>query len=465
MRRTTRILLTQQALFTPQLYHYTQHSHRLYIVTNASTGFESLPDHDQHLVKAIEQMVQEDSDCPAKCTGTVAYYTCYETCGPTRWNLFRQAFYKLLLKQWENEVREGVDPKNLRALWKVRSFQVEENTSMVALRRKFNDTPRATDLWVDDSYWVSGSASSTTSKFIPTLQIFLLIDADVVASVIEGPANREIPFLYVVDPCYGLFEDDEDDDDPEYKEYLKISVELFGEFWSNVSAGDIFDIEKLGPSDPVKKELFTSALTPEVWDRFKLEQIVSSVTGKLNNTSHHIQTIVGSHDIPAALLGLEEHIFNMKVLFHNPTIQNFVGKNAWRGLPQEERKEKLGEMMAVYEYMNHNAAILQQTYANISLELAAFESHTQTQGLVDWFRLFVDDMFTSMDQRTRKFVTTKITEMIDDLGEINTWEREMNKKELEAIRAEACSIMSNHWLFSPLGSWKPSRLMSLTQKE
>ncbi|TGO45458.1 hypothetical protein BCON_0390g00010 [Botryotinia convoluta] len=206
-------------------------------------------------------------------------------------------------------------------------------------------------------------------------------------------------------------------------------------------------------------------IAPEVWDQFKLVQIVSSVTGKLNNTNHHIQTIVGSHDIPTALFGLGEHIFNMKVLFHNPTIQNFVGKNAWRELSQEERQEKLGEMMAVYEYMNHNAAILQQTYANVSLELAAFESHTQAQGLVAWFRLFVDDMFMSMDQRTCKFVTTKITEMIDDLGEINTWERVMNKTRLEAVRAEACNVMSSHWLYSPPGSWKPSRLMSLIQKQ
>ncbi|TGO27783.1 hypothetical protein BPAE_0037g00700 [Botrytis paeoniae] len=155
-------------------------------------------------------------------------------------------------------------------------------------------------------------------------------------------------------------------------------------------------------------------IAPGVWDQFMLEQIVSSVTGKLNNTNHHIQTIVGSHDISTALFGLVENIFNMKVLFHNLTIQNFVGKNAWRDLSQEEKVEKLGEIMAVYGYMNHNA---------VSLELAAFESHAQTQGLVDWSRLFVDVMFTSMDQRTSKFVTTKITEMIDDLSDINTWER------------------------------------------
>ncbi|KAF5879724.1 uncharacterized protein Bfra_006931 [Botrytis fragariae] len=383
-----------------------------------------------------------------KYTGTVAYYRCYETCGPARWNIFRQAFDKLLLKQWENEVKEGVDPENLRTLWKVRSFQVEEDTSMVALRRTFNDIPTVSeDIWVEDSCWVSGSASSTDSEFIPTSQFFLLIDANVVASIIEGPANGEILFLCVVDPCYGLVEDDGDDGDPEYKGYLKISVEIFGEFWSNVSGGDIFDSEKLGPSDLVKTELFTSALNkdtskaatfkpqeadrrivvdhifqheilfkfihtaagniktlqssstpllptiaPEVWEQFKLEQIVSSVRGKLNNTSHHIQNIIGSHDIPTALFGLGKHIFYMKVLFHSPTIRNFVGKNAWSDLSQQEKVEKLGEMMAVYKNMNYNAAILQQKYANISLELAAFESHAQTQALVDWFRLFVDGM-------------------------------------------------------------------------
>ncbi|TGO27786.1 hypothetical protein BPAE_0037g00690 [Botrytis paeoniae] len=239
MRCATRILLT------PQLYHGTQHYRRLYDVTNAcftqtsqrlpqvrhlsqsangnsAAGFGPLPDHEQHwyTIHALRHVVL-----------SAGMY-----------------FDKLLLKQWENEAREGVDPENLRTLWKT-----------------FNDMPTVSeDIWVDDSYWVSGSASSTNSEFIPTPQFFLLIDVDIVASVTEGPANSEITFLYVVDPCYGLVEDDGDDGDPEYKGYLKISVEFFGQFWSNVSAGDVFNIEKLGPSDLVKRELFTSALSKEI---------------------------------------------------------------------------------------------------------------------------------------------------------------------------------------------------------
>lgn len=151
----TRILFARQALLTPQLHHNTQHCHRLYNVTNArfsqisqrfpqmrhlsqvandnsATKFEPLSDHDQHLVKAIEQIVQEDTDSPAKRTGTVA---CYETCGPTRWNLFRQAFDKLPIEQWENKVREGTDPESLRVLWELRTFQGGEDTSVVVLKR------------------------------------------------------------------------------------------------------------------------------------------------------------------------------------------------------------------------------------------------------------------------------------------------------------------------------------------
>ncbi|TGO91341.1 hypothetical protein BPOR_0030g00010 [Botrytis porri] len=91
----------------------------------------------------------------------------------------------------------------------------------------------------------------------------------------------------------------------------------------------------------------------------------------------------------------------MKVLFHNPITQNFVGKNIWRVLSQEEGAESFGEMMADFEYKNQNIAILPQTYANVLLQLAAFEAHAQTQGFVDRFGLFVDGMFMSMDQRTK----------------------------------------------------------------
>ncbi|KAF7907707.1 uncharacterized protein EAF01_005293 [Botrytis porri] len=118
----------------------------------------------------------------------------------------------------------------------------------------------------------------------------------------------------------------------------------------------------------------------------------------------------------------------MKVLFHNPITQNFVGKNIWRVLSQEEGAESFGEMMADFEYKNQNIAILPQTYANVLLQLAAFEAHAQTQGFVDRFGLFVDGMFMSMDQRTNYC-----------LGEISMWEREVNKKRLEDVRADACN--------------------------
>ncbi|TEY85814.1 hypothetical protein BOTCAL_0011g00080 [Botryotinia calthae] len=163
----TQILFARQALLTPRLHHSTQHCHRLYHVTNARfskisqrspqmrqtlqeandkpvTKFKQIPDHTQRSVKAHEQMDQECTNSRAKRTRTVE---CYETCGRTRLNLFRQAFDKLPLEQWENKVGEGADPENLGVHWELRTFQGGEDTCVVVLNRRFTDMYG--NLWVD----------------------------------------------------------------------------------------------------------------------------------------------------------------------------------------------------------------------------------------------------------------------------------------------------------------------------
>ncbi|TGO27778.1 hypothetical protein BPAE_0037g00640 [Botrytis paeoniae] len=71
----------------------------------------------------------------------------------------------------------------------------------------------------------------------PTHTFFPLVNEEVIASVLEGPVKGDIPFVYAVDTrLWALNEDYKDEDeiddeeDEDYKGYLKVAVELFGEF-------------------------------------------------------------------------------------------------------------------------------------------------------------------------------------------------------------------------------------------
>ncbi|KAF7955448.1 uncharacterized protein EAE97_000707 [Botrytis byssoidea] len=248
MRRALQAVLSRRALILPQsscnLDHH--HSHRVLNRLLYSTSPQLLPqkpttfsiaypapthdsgpnlEYDGHWVKLIKEVVggQSTSLFPVNCTGSVAYRTCYNACDSTRWNLFRQRFDTLILKKWEAQAKHGVDPDGARFLWKLWWFEAEEGADMLTLNRKFADVPGIGD---------SDPPYNTDPDLNPTHAFFLLVNEEVIASVLEGPAKGEIPFVYVVDTRYWPPKDCEDEyyEDEYYKGYLKVAVELFGEF-------------------------------------------------------------------------------------------------------------------------------------------------------------------------------------------------------------------------------------------
>ncbi|KAF7957465.1 hypothetical protein EAE96_003046 [Botrytis aclada] len=128
---------------------------------------------------------------------------------------------------------------------------------MTSLNIKFADVPGIGD---------NNPPHNMDPDLNPTHAFFLLVNEEVIASVLEGPAKGEIPFVYVVDthswPPYEPDEDeieDEQYEDEDYKGYLKVAVELYGEFWYYVSMGD-FGMEELGPLDVISKDMFSEGL-------------------------------------------------------------------------------------------------------------------------------------------------------------------------------------------------------------
>ncbi|TGO45462.1 hypothetical protein BCON_0390g00050 [Botryotinia convoluta] len=210
MRRALQAVLSRSALTLPQ-------SSRMFIpiilikpttfsIAYPTPAHDSSPnlEYDGHWVKLIKDVVggQSASFSPVNCTGSVAYRTCYNACNSTRWDLFRQKFDTLILKKWEAQAKHGVDPDGTKFLWKV---------------CKFADVPGIGD---------SDSPYNMDPDLNPTHAFFLLVDEEVIASVLEGPGKGEIPFVYVVDTRYWPPKDCEDEyyEDEYYKRYLKVTV-------------------------------------------------------------------------------------------------------------------------------------------------------------------------------------------------------------------------------------------------
>ncbi|KAF7921206.1 uncharacterized protein EAE98_008632 [Botrytis deweyae] len=286
MRRALQAVLSRRALILPQsscnLDHHYSHralnrllystSPRLlpqkpttFNITYPKPAHDSGPntEYDGHWVKLIKEVVegQSSSLCPVNCTGSVAYRTCYSACDSTRWNLFRQEFDRLILKKWEAQAKHGVDPDGARFLWKLWWFDADEGADMTSLNIKFADVPGIGD---------NNPSHHMDPDLNPTHAFFLLVNEEVIASVLEGPAKGEIPFVYVVDthswPPYEPDEDEIEDEiengqckDEDYKGYLKVAVELYGEFWYFVSTGH-FGMEELAPSDEISKDMFTESI-------------------------------------------------------------------------------------------------------------------------------------------------------------------------------------------------------------
>ncbi|TGO31787.1 hypothetical protein BHYA_0409g00010 [Botrytis hyacinthi] len=258
MRRALQAVLSRRALILPQpscnLDHH--HSHRVLNRLLYSTSPQLLPqkpttfsiaypapahdsgpnlEYDGHWVKLINEVVegQSTSLSPVNCTGS--------------------KFDTLILKKWEAQAKHGVDPDGARFLWKLWWFDADEGAGMTSSNIKFADVPGIGD---------SDPPYNMDPDLNPTHAFFLLVDEEVIASVLEGPAKGEIPFVYVVDTRYWSPKDcdDENYEDEYCKGYLKVAVELFGEFWCYVSMGDV-GMEQLTPSDRMSKDMYSECIT------------------------------------------------------------------------------------------------------------------------------------------------------------------------------------------------------------
>ncbi|TGO13952.1 hypothetical protein BTUL_0060g00070 [Botrytis tulipae] len=284
MRRTLQAVLSRRTSIFPQSYcnshsHYCCHllnkrfssiprqslSQKRTVsnitTPNSTNDSDSNPDlkDDGHWAELIKELIRgkSTSSYPVSYTGSIAYRTCYDACDSTRWNLFRQTFDALIMKTWEEQAKHGVDPDGARFLWKVWWFEAEESADMPSLNIKFTNIPG-----------VRGTKPphNVDPGLNPTHVFFLLVNKEVIASVLEGPAKGNIPFVYAVDTRYWApneYHEDEDDiedeENEDYKGYLKVAVELFGEFWYCVSTGNV-GMKQLGPSDHVRKMMFTERI-------------------------------------------------------------------------------------------------------------------------------------------------------------------------------------------------------------
>ncbi|TGO53515.1 hypothetical protein BOTNAR_0293g00040 [Botryotinia narcissicola] len=102
-------------------------------------------------------------------------------------------FDTLILKKCEAQAKHGVDPDGARFLWKLWWFEAEEGADMLTFNRKFADVPGIGD---------SDPPYNMYPDLNPTHAFSLLVNEEVIASVLEGPAKGEIPFVYVVDTRY-----------------------------------------------------------------------------------------------------------------------------------------------------------------------------------------------------------------------------------------------------------------------
>jgi hypothetical protein len=82
----------------------------------------------------------------------------------------------------------------------------------------------------------------------PTHTSFLLVDEEVVASVLEGSSKGNTPFVYAVSPMYGTNEYRANDPEEPFQGHLKVRVEEFlTGFLFNTSDGDV-GFEEIGLS-------------------------------------------------------------------------------------------------------------------------------------------------------------------------------------------------------------------------
>lgn len=80
-----------------------------------------------------------------------------------------------------------------------------------------------------------------------------MVNDEVVDSVLQEPAKRQIPFVYAIDPNYAPDEEDEDED---YRGHLRIAVEQVPNFWCEVGPDDGRAMEKFRPCDGIARISF-----------------------------------------------------------------------------------------------------------------------------------------------------------------------------------------------------------------
>ncbi|KAF5879730.1 uncharacterized protein Bfra_006937 [Botrytis fragariae] len=105
---------------------------------------------------------------------------------------------------WEEQAKHGVDPDGARFLRKLWWFEEEEGADIPSLNIKFTDIP---------GFRETKPPHNIDSGLNPTNTFFLLVNEEDIASVLEGPAKGDIPFVYAVDTRFWAPNEDYTDQD------------------------------------------------------------------------------------------------------------------------------------------------------------------------------------------------------------------------------------------------------------
>ncbi|KAL5321371.1 hypothetical protein ACEPPN_009328 [Leptodophora sp. 'Broadleaf-Isolate-01'] len=175
------------------------------------------------------------------CTvGTIAYRQSYSNCSDSKWAAFKETFEALVMKRWTRDAEAGRDPRGMRHRWQV--FWVEdeklEGKSMAKLRDIWQQRTRIRTEW-------------------PTPHFFLMINDEVVDSVLRQATESQMPFVYAIDPEYGPLEEaEQDENDTVYKGYLTVAVEVVPTFWCEGGLDAGMAMEEFGQSDRLITDSF-----------------------------------------------------------------------------------------------------------------------------------------------------------------------------------------------------------------